>query len=419
MTNTIAVILKGYPRLSETFIAQELLGLERTGLKLRLFSMRHPTDKQSHPVHRDIKAPVTYLPEYLHEEPWRVMRAWLRARRFPGYRAARARFLADLKGDFTRNRARRFGQALVLAAELPADVGHLHAHFIHTPASVASYAAILRGLPWTCSAHAKDIWTTSAPELTRKLGEAKWAVVCNKAGYERLTGLAPDPRRVHLSYHGLDLARFGKAHVRRPPRDGTGEPVELLTVCRAVEKKGLDVLLKALAQLPKGVNWRWSHVGSGELIGMLKVEAAFLGLERRIAWHGALPQSAVIELYRKSDLFVLPCRIAADGDRDGLPNVLVEAQSQRLACVSTDVSGVPELIGDGINGLLVPPDDPAALAAALARAIASPELRERLGAAGEELVRTKFDHQTSIKELVALFCGAGSARQDQPEKVEA
>jgi hypothetical protein len=154
VTKRIGVVLKGYPRLSETFVAQELLGLEQAGLALHLFSMRHPTDTQVHPVHGEIKAPVSYLPEYLHDEPLRVARNWWRARRMPGYRAARARFLADLKGDLTRHRVRRWGQALVLAGELPADIGLLHAHFIHTPASVTQYAALLTGLPWTCSAHA-------------------------------------------------------------------------------------------------------------------------------------------------------------------------------------------------------------------------------------------------------------------------
>ena len=168
----VAFVLKGYPRLSETFIAQEILALERRGLDILIVSLRHPTDTAIHPVHRQIAAERLYLPEYLYQEPLRVWRGWRKARRLPGYKAARRGWLADLWRDKTPNRIRRFGQALVLAAELPGDIGGLHAHFIHTPASVTRYAAMMRGLEWSVSAHAKDIWTTPAWEKREKLAAA-------------------------------------------------------------------------------------------------------------------------------------------------------------------------------------------------------------------------------------------------------
>lgn len=400
---SVAIVLKGYPRLSETFIAQEILGLERAGLDLVLFSMRRPTDKAVHPVNKEIRAPVRYLPEYLHEEPLRVLRSLVRCLRFPGLGRAFRQFAGDYRRDRTRHRLRRFGQALVLAAELPQAVRHLHAHFIHTPASVAQYASLLTGLAWTCSAHAKDIWTSADRDLTEKLESAPWVVTCTRAGYERLSLLAPDKKRVHLSYHGLDLGRFDTPPGRREPVDGHTAGVELLTVCRAVEKKGLDVLLVALARLPEGLQWRWTHVGGGDLVPKLQAQASELGLDGRIRWLGARPQDEVLACYRSSDLFVLPCRVAADGDRDGLPNVLMEAQSQRLCCVSTAVSGVPELIEDGRTGVLVPPDDPAVLADALAWTIADPELRRRLGEEGEQRVRKDFDHRGSVAMIFDLL----------------
>ncbi|PPR68359.1 MAG: hypothetical protein CFH00_00645, partial [Alphaproteobacteria bacterium MarineAlpha1_Bin1] len=156
----VAFIVKGYPRLSETFIAQEIESLERRGLEIRIISLRHPSDSTINPVHRRVGASVNYLPEYLYQEPLRVWRAWLRVRRMPGFEWARRQWMADLRRDPKPNRVRRFGQAMVLAAELGADVSHLHAHFLHTPASVARYAAHLTGRSWSCSAHAKDIWTT-------------------------------------------------------------------------------------------------------------------------------------------------------------------------------------------------------------------------------------------------------------------
>ncbi|MCC6209562.1 MAG: colanic acid biosynthesis glycosyltransferase WcaL, partial [Burkholderiales bacterium] len=203
----VAFVLKGYPRLSETFIAQEIAALERRGLEILIVSLRHPTDDRTHPLHAEIRARVLYLPEYLLLEPFRVARAWLRLRRSSQYRKTRNTWLRDLLRDPTPNRMRRFGQALVLAAELPADVRRLHAHFLHTPASVARYTARLLGLGWTGSAHAKDIWTTPEWEKREKLASCEWLVTCTAANQAHLAALAP-PGRVELVYHGLDLERF-------------------------------------------------------------------------------------------------------------------------------------------------------------------------------------------------------------------
>jgi hypothetical protein len=163
----VAFILKGYPRLSETFIAQEIAALERRGLDILIVSLRRPTDSRRHPVHQEIRAAVLYLPEYLLLEPLRVLRAWWNVRRSFDFKPVFSLWLKDLRRDLTPNRMRRFGQALVLAAELPADVRHLHTHFLHTPASVTRYAAALLGLPWSGSAHAKDVWTT--PEWEKRV----------------------------------------------------------------------------------------------------------------------------------------------------------------------------------------------------------------------------------------------------------
>jgi glycosyltransferase involved in cell wall biosynthesis len=401
----IAVVLKGYPRLSETFIAQELLGLERAGHDLVLVALRRPTDLKRHPVHEEIRAAVHYLPEYLHDEPWRVLRALMKSLPEAGFWRALGPFLHDLLRDRTRNRVRRFGQALVLVAEWPGDARWLHAHFIHTPASVTAYASMIAGVPWTCSAHAKDIWTSSDWELSEKLGRARWTVTCTRSGFEHLKSLTSEKSRVHLSYHGLDLDRFPVFDGDHSRRDGSdpGEPVRIMSVGRAVAKKGFDILLKALSLLHADLNWRFEHIGAGDLTKDLRAMAGELGLADRVRWNGALDQKDVLARYRDSDIFALACRIAADGDRDGLPNVLVEASSQRLACISTAVSGVPELLEDGENGLVVPPEDPRTLAAALERLIRDPDLRRRLGAAAEKRVRAEFDHHSSVGQLIGLF----------------
>lgn len=410
MTKSIAVVLKGYPRLSETFIAQEILALEQSGLDITIVSLRHPTDRKTHPVHDEIRADCLYLPEYLHQEPVRVLKGWWRARKQAGYRKALMSWLADLRRDFTRNRFRRWGQAMVFAAERPDDTTWIYSHFIHTPSSVARYAAEISGLPWSASAHAKDIWTSPDWELSEKLGLARWTVTCTAGGSQHLKSLAPDPDRVHLVYHGLDLSRFQSVGDHGSNRDGsdTSDPARIVTVGRAVAKKGLDTLIAALALLPEDLHWTWTHIGGGELIPDMKRQIAGLGLGDRIDLMGSRAQSDVLAEYRASDVFVLPCRIAPNGDRDGLPNVLVEAQSQALPCISTPVSGVPELINDGINGWLVPPDDPAALAERIEKTLRDPNLRRELGKSGKAKVLAEFDARQEIRTLLNLFARTGS-----------
>lgn len=407
MQKSVGIILKGYPRLSETFIAEEIHALERAGVVLTIFSLRHPTDQKTHPVHHAIQAPVVYLPEYLHRQPLRVLRAWWKIRRHPHYPQARQTWWRDLQRERCANRIRRFGQALVLAAELPAEINLLYAHFLHTPASVARYASILRQIPWSCSAHAKDIWTLSAWEKKEKLAHCSWLTTCTRANFTHLRALADDPKKVALNYHGLALSRFPDDQPNPSNRNGgdPAQPVRILSVGRAVAKKGYRGLLESLATLPPTLHWAMTHIGSGPLLNAYKQQAQTLGLADKINWLGAQSQQTVINHYRTSEFFALNCRIAADGDRDGLPNVLVEAQSQGLAVVSTNLSGVPELIEDGINGLLVEPGDQLALGNALQRLITDPELRQRLGDAGRAVVLKRFDMASNFQNLHRMVVG--------------
>lgn len=407
--NTIVVVLKCYPRLSETFIAQELHALEQAGFRLRLVSLRHPTDKKQHPINAEIRAPVSYLPEYLYQEPARVLHSWLKVRRLPGYKKARRSWLHDFRRDFTANRIRRFGQALVFAAEFPDDASWIYSHFLHTPSSVARYASEIRGVPWSASAHAKDIWTSPDWEIREKLQSAEWTVTCTASGARHLKTVAPgQAEKVDLVYHGLDLSRFPKPANIPLGHDGSNEqPARLLTVGRAVTKKGLDTLVEALALLPGDLHWHWTHIGGGELWEELKTHVARRGLEDRVSLLGSRAQTEILAAYRSSDLFVLPCRVADNGDRDGLPNVLVEAQSQGLACLSTPVSAIPELIEDGVNGALVPPNDPTRLAAAIEGLVRDPALRREYGVTGAARVHSKFDHLATISTLVGRFESSG------------
>ena len=189
----------------------------------------------------------------------------------------------------------------------------------------------------------------------------------------------------------------------RPFRDGSdpSDPVKILSVGRLVEKKGFDDLLGALAMVPPALSWMLDVVGGGALGAKLRRDAATLGIGDRVRWHGSLPHDRVVDHFSGADLFALASRVGADGDRDGLPNVLMEAQLLGAACVATRVSATPELIEHEINGLLVPPRDTGALAAALERAIADPVLRGRLAEAGRRVVTTRFSFEDGAARIAA------------------
>ncbi len=401
-TPKLAVLVKGWPRLSETFIAQELVALQDAGHTFDIWSLRHPTDTKRHPLHDRFTGRVHYLPEYLYQEPQRVWSARAIAQGLPGYAESYRVWRQDLRRDPTHNRIRRFGQACVLAAELPGDTRALYAHFMHTPSSVARYAAIMRGVPWSFSAHAKDIWTSPDWEKREKLQAAThgaaFGATCTAIGAQHLRGLADTPDRVDLIYHGLDLGRF-PSPPERALRDANG-PFHMISVGRLVEKKGFDRLIAAFALLPKTLDWHWTHIGGGGLGQALQDQAKAAGVAHRIIWKGACDQPEVIAAMRDADLFMLPSRIADDGDRDGLPNVLMEAASQKLPILSTPVSAIPEFIETGTHGVLSK-DDPAALAEAIAQMAAQPAKTARMAQAAYDRLLAEFRMDPGIARLSA------------------
>jgi glycosyltransferase involved in cell wall biosynthesis len=389
----IAYILKGYPRLSETFIAQEIWGLEQLGFEIIIYSLRHSTSDKIHPLHQQIKAKVVYLPEYLWSEPWRVLKAWWRTKK--KYKKMRKVFFKDLKNDKSFSRLRRFGQALVLAQELDDDVKHLHAHFLHTPATVTYYVSLLLDKPWSVSAHAKDIWTQKTSEIKGKLDACQWAITCTSYAAQYLNQMVP---KVELIYHGIDFKRFALQPIKK-----MSGIIKILSVGRCVTKKGYDVLLEALAKLSHSYQWRFIHIGAGEIEINLKQLAVNLSIAEKIEWRGAQSHDEVIAAYRESDIFVLPSRIAENGDRDGLPNVLMEAVSQGLPLLSTEISGISELIMNGETGLLVAPEDVEGLAISLQKLMDEPTLRTQLVRQGQQLLQQKFNYQVGIKRIAEKF----------------
>jgi glycosyltransferase involved in cell wall biosynthesis len=403
----LAIVVKGYPRLSETFIARELVALERRGVCFSLHSLRRPTEDATMTDY-GLVTPCQYLPEYLHEAAFQVLSGVMRASGLPGFKRGFEAFRRDFRRDPSRARLRRFGQACILAVNLGCCTRHIHCHFAHSPASVARYAALLLGVSYSISAHAKDVWTDPAWDLETKLRGARFVLTCNAAAYERLCALAPGVD-IKLVHHGV----AAELVVAQPPlsmRDGrdAGEPVRLVSVARAVEKKGLRHLIDALACITSRVHVRLDHYGGGPLLCSLKAHAAAHGLQHLVTFHGARPHHEVIAAMDRSDLLVFPADISADGDRDGLPNAILEANARGLCVLACDAGGVRDAIRDGETGGLVCSGDVEALASRIMSLAREPSARRQLATRALRLNAALFDAETGYDTLCALLREAGA-----------
>jgi glycosyltransferase involved in cell wall biosynthesis len=397
----IGFLVKTYPKLSETFILGEILGLERQGMALRIFALQRPTDEVFHGATREVRASVRYL-----DAPrWRELPAVVFAH-LATLAASPRRYLAALAFARARGEAgwpREFVQAGRLAYELPrAGIGHLHAHFAAEPASLAELVQRLSGISYSISAHAKDIYRSPPGALERKLRGAAFTVTCTECNREYLARIAGTGARVYRAYHGVDLEKFSP----RAPAVDPSVPL-VLSVGRLREKKGFATLIEACGRLADaGVAFRCEIVGYGPERDRLQALIDSKGLSGTVALVGKLTHEQVVEKYRAATVFVLPCQIAADGDRDGIPNVLLEAMAMRLPVVSTAVSGIPEAIEHGTNGLLVDPENASALAQAVRRLLLSPILRSTLGARGRITVLRRFSNESNLGLIRELLSAA-------------
>jgi glycosyltransferase involved in cell wall biosynthesis len=418
----LGIVLKGFPRLSETFVTRELRGLEESGHELHLFAIRDPGERRVDDEARRVCAHITYLPDRFTWKWGDLVSAQIAARRARPAAYDRALRLAIARTLRERSFAtlKRFLQAGWLVARgLPGTgVVHLHAHFAHDPTSVAFFAARLSGLPFSFSAHAKDIFAQDPAWLAAKIAEARLVVTCTDHNRERLEALVPDAR-VLLAYHGIQTERFVPA-----ARDQSGDapdlrrPPELLSIGRLVPKKGFLVLLEALARLARrGVAFHATLVGDGPLRGRLLARIDELGLKGRVTLVASTPQSELIARFRAADLFVLACEVQPDGDRDGIPNVIFEAMAMELPVVATRVSGIPECIEHGASGVLVAEQDAAALADAIADLLADPARARAIGRAARLRVATRFEagrHFAIIERALRAAVAAAAAPRAMP-----
>lgn len=405
-TNRLGMLLKGYPRISESFISTEILLLESLGVPIEIFSLRQPRETFCHDHVTEIAAPVTYLPEYVLPNLATLFRSNMRLWRtlgahYPGC------FRDALKRAYERRAVatvRHFLQAghLAMTRLAGSKVSHIHAHFCHTPASVAFFASGLTGLPFSFTAHAKDIYTSDPEQLSRKIRRARFVVTCtryNAAYLAQIAGDAAIRTPIHTIYHGIDPELF--AFGTEAP---AGPPYEILSVGRMVPKKGYDDLLLALKILDgEGFDFRFIHIGSGEEKPRLKTLTRDLGLSARVRMLGTLPHRDVIDRYRRAHCFALACKVAENGDRDGIPNVLIEAMAVGLPVIATAVSAIPELVENGKTGTLVESGNPAAMARALRRVLENPERQMPSVKAARKRVEEDFDNRRCILKLHALF----------------
>lgn len=414
----VGYLLKTYPKVSETFILQEILDLEALGLNLEVFSLQRPTDTIVPSLAAQVRAPVTYLPTSLRGREGHPLMAHLRL-----FASHPQHYVDTLR--FVRRRRDgpwwpEFIQSGCLAWRLlQSDIRHLHAHFATEPAGVAEVVHRLTGIPYSLTCHAKDIFLSSPAALRRKIHHAEFVVTCTEANRAYLQDIAGSGTPIHRIYHGLNLTRFDSLRKTDSSID-TGIHT-ILSVGRFREKKGFLTLIRACRILvDAGHQFRCQIVGYGPLQSEMEELTRTLDLSETLSLCGKKTLEEVVDLYRHASIFTLPCRVADDGDRDGIPNVFMEAMAMGLPVVSTDVSGIPELIEHNRNGLLVRPQDPEQLADALGRLLANPELRATLGQAGRDTIVNSFVSEQSswqLKELFSKPTQAQSARVESRESL--
>jgi glycosyltransferase involved in cell wall biosynthesis len=389
-----------FPRLSETFILNEILELERRGVEVVVFSIKKPNEGRFHPQVSDLKAKVLYL-EDLDSKKWPqwIGAEWPVVSRHSGN-------LWDAVGEaLTEDDPKRVEQiwwgAWVASQARKLGLARLHAHFASMPSTVAYFAHRVSGIPFSFTAHAKDIFVYDMEEhcLRRKLAAASFVVTVTNFNKRYLLENAPeiDEDRIRVIHNGIDLKQF------KTETSARRESNLILGVGRLVPKKGFDDLLDACTILKaRGVPFRCMIVGGGVEAEALEEKRRVLGLEE-VTFAGPKTVDEVRELMRAATLFCLPCTVAQDKNVDALPTVLLEALACGLPSVSTTISGVPEIIDSGVDGVLVEPDSPAGLAEQIEKLLSSPQSRTRLSRAGRKKAVSKFDLQKNVKTLLDFY----------------
>lgn len=394
----IVYLLDSFPILSQTFVLQEILELQRQGVALRVFSLFKPAARETATGAWSEQIPITYLSQQSRSS----LLIMLMQRFFKAPRRFLRTALLTLAYHDPRSALAYLCYGVSVAEQIERqDIAHLHAHFAIGATSVAQIVHQLTDIPYSFMTHAYDIFLSRKPTLAYKMGMAHFVATCSIYNQHYLQQLVARSvaERIHCLYVGLNLQLF-------PPDKPVpaGEAPLIFAVSRLVEKKGLFYLVAACGLLKEqGYTFRCRIVGEGPQRPLLEQTIRDLGLTSYVELPGPAAHEQVIEMYQQATIVALPCMIGKDGDRDGIPNVLMEAMYMQIPVVSTPVSGIPELIADGKNGLLVPPQESTELASALARLLDDPSLCRRLGTAGRETIRERFDVAKNVQYLKGLF----------------
>jgi colanic acid/amylovoran biosynthesis glycosyltransferase len=399
----LGYVLKRFPRVSETFVAAELIELERQGEQVAVFAISRPAEPFVHAFLSALRAPVVYLPHRPLREPVRVARALVFALRASPGGWLRAAVVA-LSTPRQILGWRRLLQATVLREELArAEIDHVHAHFATAAARLASLAHLMDGPRYSVTAHAKDIYHRRARprRLRQKLGEAAFVATVSEANRAHLVSVLEGHGRVEVVPNSADLRRLGS------PNGVPRQPGLVLAVARLVEKKGLEHLIEACGLLvARGTKVRLEIVGDGPLRPQLERASARTGAD--VVFHGPLPQERVLPLYARAAAVCLPCVVVSTGDRDGLPTSLLEAMALGAPVVTTGVGGIAELVLHEQTGLLVEERNPEGLADALERLLSDDRLASALAARARTHVEAHFSLERSVSQLRALFAEAAA-----------
>ncbi len=396
----LGYVLKRFPRLSETFVAAELIELQRQGERVTVFAISRAEEPCNHRFLAELTCPVVYLPH----RPWREVarvtaavvdcvradpRAWLRA-------AVASLWPPRLVGW------RRLCQASVLRQEMATrGIDHAHAHFATAAARLANLTWKMGGPEYSVTAHAKDIWHREVrlDHLLDKLAPAAFVATVSEANLAHLRGVMGRQARLHLVPNSVDVRRL------RPTGQSPPDRATVLTVARLVEKKGIQDLIEACRLLTiGGMAVRLEVMGDGPLRPSLEAAAHAGGVDA--VFHGSQPQERVLEVYAVASVFALPCVVASSGDRDGLPTSVLEAMALGVPVVTTGVNGLADAVVHESTGLVVPEHDPPALADAIGRLLSDPALAARLALAARRRVETRFSIEASVRQLRSLFAHA-------------
>jgi glycosyltransferase involved in cell wall biosynthesis len=408
----VAFVLKGYPRVSETFIAQEIHLLEQRGFNIEILSMRDARERERQPIVDLIRAPVTYLPEYLWPQAGTVL--WENLKSFLMHPASYPRWFSIALWRSLRRRnhgpMKRFLQAGWVTARrnigrASDGIRHLHAHFAHTPTELTLYLSGITGLPFSISAHAKDIYTLPPAELAERVNASRLIMTCTEFNWQFLRNLpGVQAGKIHRVYHGINLDLF-KRDQPLPQGGAFADGLRrFVSVGRLVEKKGYDIVLAALHRIKiRGIRFTYDIYGAGELDHELLALTKELGLEDEVRFHRTATHPQIIARMNEGGMYLGGFKVTANGDRDGIPNTIAEAMSMEMPVLATDVSGIPELIEHGKSGHLVPPNDAGAFAAALEAMLARPEYCRALGAQARERVSKVFNCECCIESCAGLL----------------